>query len=487
MSGRQSRRTADQIARSPESTIALTGNTYLAESVATYTDPGFIRLVELLRGSDIALANLECTIPGAEDPPAFVAGTGWSATYMPGTPAMLDDLKFLGINGLCTANNHISDFGDAGILSTIRHLKAAGLPQAGIGGSLREATQPAFVNAPSGLRVAFLAASDWGARASQGLTFPSPAGYFPSDDGPPFHPRPGVNLLRYESVSYVSREHIEQLRRISKSLDWEQDKVLRRNGFWRSHQLVGPKTTLGVEVDTENSVYFLGRKFVAADAPGSHTVLCREDADRIYAQVHEARRNADLVFVSLHDQSLGSELQDYVRDFAHGAIDAGADVYFSNGGIHGGIEMYKGKAVIFGQPSLFLQYDAIHHVPSSAKERFGLPPETSTAEFVRVRPEAGRKAVLGAGPGAGITLEPGGGSVVHVCVFDGRVQLKEIRIHPLERLAGADVLSSRRGLPMLATPGSDVCARILQRSVETSAELGTRVEIEAGVGVVRLV
>jgi poly-gamma-glutamate capsule biosynthesis protein CapA/YwtB (metallophosphatase superfamily) len=465
--------------------VALTGNTYLSQTVAAYTDPGFLQLVKLLRGSDVALANLECTVPDPEDPPAFVAGTGWSATYMPGTPAMLEDLKFMGIDGVCTANNHISDFGDSGILSTIRHLKAAGLPQAGIGGSLREAEQPAFLETRAGVRVAFLAASDWGPRASQGLNFPWPAGYFPSNDGPPFRPRPGVNLLRYDSVSHVSRQQVEELRRISEGLDWEQDKILRRNGFWRSHQLVGPTTNLGVEVDTDSSVYFLGRNFIADDVMANHTVMCQEDADRIYAQIRNARKKADLVFVALHDQSLGAELQDYVKDFAHGAIDAGADVYFSNGGIHEGIEIYKGKAVIFGQPSLFLQYDAVHDVPASSKARFGLPPETSTEEFVRLRLAAEMEALKLAGPGSGITLEPGGGSVVHVCNFDSKAQLSDIKIYPLERLAGPDVLPARRGLPMIAAPDGELCARILRHSVETSAALGTRVDVDGGVGLVR--
>jgi len=469
-----------------ETTVALTGNTYLAQSVSNYDEPGFLNLIQLLRESDVALANLECTIPAPEDPPAFVAGTGWSATYMPGSVEMLEELNSLGIDGVCTANNHISDFGDAGIVSTLKHLSAAGLPQAGIGGSLREASGPAYVTASNGMRVAFLAASDWGPRASKGLNFPWPAGYFPSDDGTPFKPRPGVNLLRYEAVSYVTKAQVEQLRTISKALDWDQDKILRANGFWRSHQLVGPTTNIGVEVDDENSVYFLGRRFVAADTPANKTVMCTEDAERIYDRIREARGRADVVMVALHDQCLGKGLEDYVKDFARGAIDAGADVYFSNGGVHGGIEFHKGKAMIFGQPTLFLQYDAVDDVPSSSKARFGLPPETSAEDFVAFRLEAERKAVAAAGPGAGITLEPAGGSVVHICVFDEDANLKEIRIHAMERLTGPGVPRSRQGLPLLTPPESEVGRRILQHSVDQSAALGTLVSIEGGIGVARL-
>jgi len=177
-------------------TVALTGNTFIANPIRHLRDPRFLQTVDYLRAADVTLANLECAIPDRGTPPAFAAGSGAGATYMMGTPDMLADLQYMGIDGVCAANNHVSDFGDAGIMSTVRELRARNIPFAGIGASLTEASQAAYVTAPTGLRIAFLVACDWGPRGAQGLNFPWPLGYLPSDDGPPFSPRPGVNLLR---------------------------------------------------------------------------------------------------------------------------------------------------------------------------------------------------------------------------------------------------------------------------------------------------
>src|SRR5688500_2606192 len=95
--------------------VAMTGNTFIAQPVQEIREPRFLRTVELLRDADVTLTNLECAIPDPSDPPAYAAGSGWGATYMVGTPDMLDDLRYMGIDGVCAANNHVSDFGDAGI------------------------------------------------------------------------------------------------------------------------------------------------------------------------------------------------------------------------------------------------------------------------------------------------------------------------------------------------------------------------------------
>jgi poly-gamma-glutamate capsule biosynthesis protein CapA/YwtB (metallophosphatase superfamily) len=473
-----------------ETTVALTGNTYLAQRVSAYRDTRFLKVVEYLRSADVTLTNLECTIPDPGTPPAYVAGMGWGATYMVGTAAMLDELKFMGISAVCAANNHVMDFGEAGVLSTARELTKAGIPFAGIGASLTEASQAAYIDTPTGLRLAFIAACDWGPRGRMGLNFPWPVGYFASDDAPPFVPRPGVNLLRYDAVSYVTAEQLGQLRRISEALDWENDKLLRRSGFHRSHPLVGMTTNIGVEEDTDTDFYFLGRKFAADDKAGQHTVACTEDLDRIYKQIREARRQADIVCVAFHDQSHGERVPDYIDTIAHGALDAGADIYFNNGGTHKGIEVYKGRAIIHGQPGLFLQTEAVTHVPSSEMGRYRLPADSTASDFIDARAEY----TAGAFEKAGDRPVGAPGSAVHLCVFDEQARLKEIRIQPLQPLGGTtfaadaeiDVPRFRRGLPLMPEPESPLSRRLLEYSVNASKPFGTLVEIRDGLGVVRI-
>ncbi len=480
-----------------QTTVALTGNIFIASPVQRLRDRRFQRTVEYLRSADVTLTNLECAIPDPGTPPAFAAGSGAGATYMVGTPEMVDDLKFMGVDGVCAANNHVSDFGDAGILSTMRVLRERNLPFAGIGASLTEASQAAFVTAPTGLRIAFIVACDWGPRGAQGLNFPWPFGYLPSDDGPPFRPRPGVNLLRYQSVSRVTAEQLAQLRRISADLGWEQDKVYRRHGVWRSHPRVGPDTNLGVEQDSDASFWFLGRKFELAEGHGQYSVACEADLERLYRHIRDARRQADIVCVGLHDQSHADHKKGYIDVFAHGAIDAGADVYFNNGGTLGGIEIYKGKPIFYGLPSLFLQTEAVLNAPASAMARYGLPPDATGSDFLDVRAAGLARAVAEAGT-AQLVAQSAAGSGIHSCVFDGNGDLTEIRLQPIEPLGGGvyetnsgaggkrSVPRFRKGLPLFPEPGSPVADAILERARAAAAGYGTEMEVRDAVGTIRL-
>jgi poly-gamma-glutamate synthesis protein (capsule biosynthesis protein) len=60
------------------------------------------------------------------------------------------------------------------------------------------------------------------------------------------------------------------------------------------------------------------------------------------------RRQADTVVASCH-WGLGEEVLDYMRDIAHAAIDAGADVVIGHGPHYSlPVEVYKGKPIFYG-------------------------------------------------------------------------------------------------------------------------------------------
>jgi poly-gamma-glutamate synthesis protein (capsule biosynthesis protein) len=437
---------------------------------------------------------MECTVPSPEDPPAFAAGQGWAGTHMRGTPQMLEDLKFLGITGVTAGNNHVSDFGDSGVLSTLRHLRAASLPYAGIGASLTAASGPGFVDTRTGLRVAFLSACDWGPRGTHGLNFPWPAGYLPSDERPPWRSRPGVNLVRYDVASQVSREELEQLREISRRLGWEKDKILRGSGFWRSHPLVGFTTNLEVEVDSDSQFYFLGRRFVAGGSAATQgTFGCPADVQRIEKAVRDARRQADLVFFALHDQSHGEHVHDFIRDLAHTCVDAGVDVFYNTGGSHMGMEIYRGKAIMYGIPNFCLQTETVTTLPSSVMERLGLSPDATAADFLEARARHTAEGLAKVG-GPDKMIEAARGSAVNLCVFNDSAELTEIRVQPVEPLGGTPISADestpvprhRRGLPLMPDPDGPLSKRVLAHAVEVSKDLGTEVEVVDGTAVIKL-
>jgi len=106
----------------------------------------------LIRGADIAFANLETPVAPTSGEPG--------RPFRFNAPAELPAaLKASGFPVLSTANNHAYDQGSAGVVETLRRLRAAQLVPVGTGSTRAEAEQVQVVQA-NGLRVAFLGFTD---------------------------------------------------------------------------------------------------------------------------------------------------------------------------------------------------------------------------------------------------------------------------------------------------------------------------------------
>jgi poly-gamma-glutamate synthesis protein (capsule biosynthesis protein) len=76
-------------------------------------------------------------------------------------------------------------------------------------------------------------------------------------------------------------------------------------------------------------------------------------ADRDYLaafaeDIAALRREADIVVASCH-WGLGEEVLDYMREIAHAAIAAGADIVVGHGPHHSlPVEVYRGKPILYG-------------------------------------------------------------------------------------------------------------------------------------------
>src|SRR3990172_3535840 len=90
-------------------TVALAGDAMVTRRLSVFKEPAYLGLVELFRGCDAAFCNLEMPIPDDEDSFNFDSGTHMTA--LQNTAA---ELRWLGINAVSTANNHIYDFGERG-------------------------------------------------------------------------------------------------------------------------------------------------------------------------------------------------------------------------------------------------------------------------------------------------------------------------------------------------------------------------------------
>jgi len=129
-------------------------------------------LCHLFSSADITVANLEA--PFSKD------GQPFDKTYTYQVPSVFaGDVKASGIDVLTLANNHILDFGPAGLETTLLVLDSLGLAHCGAGKDWTEAEKEAVVSVGP-WRVAFLAFSMtfpdafWAADDKPGTAYPHP-------------------------------------------------------------------------------------------------------------------------------------------------------------------------------------------------------------------------------------------------------------------------------------------------------------------------
>ena len=168
-------------------------------------------------------------------------------------------------------------------------------------------------------------------------------------------------------------------------------------------------------------------------------------------------------------------------EFAHAAIDAGADMYFGHGWHRIlGIEIYKGKPIIYGMGNLFAQSQFLQKVPYDSFEVWNhdmdlLP--TLQANDEPLHPGLDRPSPLW---WSGATYE---------YEFDADRNLKSIKITPLElgrEYSETEVVITRHtgakceGRPFVAHGEN---ARLtLERIRDLSKLYGTEISIEGEVG-----
>ncbi len=149
--------TTTQAGPGPGLTLAVVGDVMLGRTVGERIEtdgPGapLAAVREDLRGADLTIANLESPI-GAEGTPVDKGFTFLAP------PAAAQSLQDGGIDVVSLSNNHILDYGEAVMESTIELLDEAGIAHVGAGADEEEAYAPVFVE-HDGVRLAFLAYMD---------------------------------------------------------------------------------------------------------------------------------------------------------------------------------------------------------------------------------------------------------------------------------------------------------------------------------------
>jgi poly-gamma-glutamate synthesis protein (capsule biosynthesis protein) len=443
-------------------TIALAGDTMLTRKLTPFKEKKFLELREILRGADAAFANLEGTVhTWDEGTPGITQGT-----FMTTEPKLLEDLKWLGINLVCCANNHAFDYGENGVLANIRHLDEAGIVHAGTGKNLAEARAPGYLDTPNG-RVALIATTAAFRQWNQA-----------GEQRPDLRGRPGINPLAFETTYRVDKAVFEQLQRASRELGFEMSKERARKHFYSDKEIPDDKAA---------ELVLLGNRYVMDQGFSIATKANPRDLNDNLRWIREARRQADWVVVSAHCHEFGgkalltantrAELEepaDFVADFAHQVIEAGADIFVSHGPHFPlGIEIYQGRPIFYSVGNLIFQNETVGFFPADAYERFDLDLKATPSDFLDARTSGGKK---------GHPSEPAyWENMFAVCDFRKRT-LKEIKIYPIDQGFGRP--RPQRGRPVLAE--GEVAHRVIERVTRLSQRYGTKISNRDGVGLIEV-
>jgi poly-gamma-glutamate capsule biosynthesis protein CapA/YwtB (metallophosphatase superfamily) len=125
-------------------------------------------LLPTLWGADLFFINLECVLTARTE--------RWSdgeskPFYFRADPAIVETLKRGRVDFASLANNHICDFGTAGLLDTVATLEGAGIAHAGAGADRWSGREPALVTVGD-TRIAVVAFADYPAEWAATPTAP---------------------------------------------------------------------------------------------------------------------------------------------------------------------------------------------------------------------------------------------------------------------------------------------------------------------------
>lgn len=457
--------------------VMAVGDTMLTRKLMPFREPDYLRLRELMKSADVCHANLETTVraPGEGMPAAGVGGTPMTTP-----PELLEDIKWMGINLLATANNHTCDYGPTGVLAAIEHLRREKLVFAGTGATLGQARAPGYLDTPAG-RVGMVAATS--CTSSRDVIGAMEAPLFSllgraADPRPDLQGRPGTNPLRFTHRYTVDREGLSELKRLNQVLGFKEEQKRQSVHFYSKNEALA---------DTEQEVVFLRGRFTAGEKHGVTAHVHAEDAEAILRNIRDARRRSDWVIFSHHYHELGyagtgvaknkAEMEEpagFVVDFYHAAIDAGADIIAGHGPhVPFGVEVYKGRPIIYSLGNFVLESDTVATFPSEAYGRWSLGADAMPSEFIDAR---SKNDTAGFGPVPGYWH-----GLLADCEFKSG-KLAALRLHPLD--LGFGRKRSERGRPVLAS--GEVAKITLERIQRLSKRYGTNVVIKDDIGLVPL-
>lgn len=300
---------------------------------------GYKKVQEQISKGEVRFVNLETTIHNGE----YFGNQFCGGSYLRAVPETLDDVKAFGFNLLSFANNHSMDFGHGGLMATKKYVDAAGIVNTGAGANLDEAAAPAYLDTTAG-RVALISTctmdNDAALAGKQSRRFPG---------------RPGVNGMRLQELLQVTEDQLQVIRQIAELSHINAQKDIERaEGYF-------PPLPEGVAV-LKDLQFKLGdeTKYITHPHP--------EDMARVEKAIYEAQMQSDYILVSIHSHELAGDKKenpsDFLREFAHRCIDAGAHAVLGHGPhLLRPLEIYKGCPIFYSLGDFVIHNECIPFAP----------------------------------------------------------------------------------------------------------------------------
>lgn len=430
-----------------KATFIATGDSFITRHIAENAYEGFDDIKALIEKHDVKFANLEMTFHRQEGYPAATSGGTWAMT----DPTMLDDMLRYGFNLFNTANNHSGDFGQEGVSATIRHLNKRHMCFTGTGNTLQEAAAACYLETRQA-RVALI-----------GLTATLDPAAIAGGQSPTMRGRPGLNPLRFKTIHHVNKTHFDmakELSAISQINARTEQKI--RNGYLPPF----PEGTLPLG----------NMNFVLTDKDEfNETVPNPKDMTRTIEEIAEARRQADIVLVSVHAHEMkGADSQkvaQFVETFARNCIDAGASVVIGHGPHElRGIEIYHGGLIFYSLGNFIFQTETVAVQPYDAFYSKGLAADMKIGAYMDHRSKNGTKGY--------IVQENIWRAVMPSWTIENG-KITEATLYPID-LAQKGT-RSERGIPKLSQSKAT-----LEHIAHLSEPYGTKIEIRDGIGYICL-
>lgn len=319
---------------------------------------GFAQVKEQICRGDARFVNLETTLHHGQ----FWGNQFCGGSYLRADPRVLEEVKAYGFNLLSFANNHTMDYDRDGLMATKQAVDAAGIVNTGAGANLDEAAAPAYLETATG-RIALISTvstinNDAAMAGRQSRRVKG---------------RPGVNGLRIDEKLQVTKEQLEVIQQIAKDSRINAQKDIERAEGYH------PPLPDGVAV-LKNLMFVQGEDTRYVTHPN------QTDMERIEQAIYEAQAQADLIVVSIHSHEIAGDKKenpaDFVQEFAHRCIDAGAHAVIGHGPhLLRPVEIYKKRPVFYSLGDFVIHNECIPFAPEDMFNKQNLTSDATMREF----------------------------------------------------------------------------------------------------------